>query len=153
MPTLKCASAINQIQLIFHWFQNTLYKWDKEWKLPLKSSLQLSMPCIPSSLCPAHFFLYSSSNHFLSLLGSLIFWFYNIFLPYLLMLLLPFLPNLDSMTLHFNPSTCVCIPCPSLLPSYLSGKTPNLNRYHLHACIRTAEGDWRKQVIRLKASH
>lgn len=152
MPTLKCSSAINQIQLIFHWLQNMFYKWDKEWKPPSKSSLQL-FHALHTIFSLSSSFLFVFSNHFLSILGSLILCFYNIFLPYFLMLLLPFLPNLDSMTLHFNSSPCVFIHCPPLLPSHFSGKTSTLNLCHLHACIWTAACDWRKQVIRLIASH
>lgn len=46
----------------------------------------------------------------------------------------PSLPSLDSVTHHFNTSPCAYIPCPSVLPSYLSGKIPILNLCWLRGC-------------------
>lgn len=66
--------------------------------------------------------------------------------------LLPSLLNLDSMTHRYNPSSCVPVPHPSILPSYLSDKAPTLNLCQLHACTWTAECGWRKHIIRWEGS-
>lgn len=71
----------------------------------------------------------------------------------LLMPLLPSLCNLNSTTCHLNPFSCVHIPCPSLLPLYLSGKilTPDLCQLR-HTCTWAAERGQRKHIIRWIAS-
>lgn len=66
----------------------------------------------------------------------------------LLMPLLPSLCNLNSTTCHLNPFSCVHIPCPSLLPLYLSGKILTPDLCQLRHTTWAARRSQRKHIIR-----
>ena len=128
IPMQKHDFTLNWIQSIFHCFQNMLDKHvlreEKKESSP-KSLFQVYLPLPAYHLLSFQFTSFSALP--LTILNPtgisnpLILPYFPVLFPHALA---SFSTNLGSMTWHFNPSLCIYIPCPSLLPPHLSGKNP-----------------------------